>query len=135
MISKVFADTSYYVSELNPRDALHSVARGFTTTYRGGVVTTEFVLIETANFLLRGEGRQAYVDLIRNLRNDPLTTIIPASAELFEKGLALFAARPDKEWSLTDCISFEVMTELELPDALTADLHFEQAGFRVLLKP
>ena len=45
-----------------------------------------------------------------------------------------FAARPDKEWSLTDCISFVAMNERDITDALTSDHHFEQAGFRILLK-
>ena len=135
MIPAVFADTAYYVAEVNPKDSLHALARAFTFGYSGRIVTTEFVLVEVAPFLVRGQGRKAYIDLIRNLRNDPLTTILPASSDYFDRGVELFAARPDKEWSLTDCISFEVMTELELTDALTADQHFEQAGFRPLLKP
>jgi uncharacterized protein len=42
-------------------------------------------------------------------------------------------SRRDKEWSLTDCISFVVMKERGLTEALTADHHFEQAGFKALL--
>jgi uncharacterized protein len=60
--------------------------------------------------------------------------IVPASAELFHKGIELFRARPDKDWSLTDCISFVVMAERGLSDAFTGDKHFEQAGFKALLK-
>ena len=131
----VFADTAYYVAEVNPRDSLHRVARSFTNGFTGRIVTTEYVLIEVAPFLLRGQGRRAYVDLIRSLRTDSLTTVLPATTEYFDLGVQLFAARPDKEWSVTDCISFEVMRELGLSDALTADHHFEQAGFRALLKP
>jgi predicted nucleic acid-binding protein len=59
---------------------------------------------------------------------------VPASPELFQRGVELFRARPDKEWSLTDCISFVVMTEKGLSEALTGDRHFEQAGFHALLK-
>jgi uncharacterized protein len=69
------------------------------------------------------------------LATDPKTQVVAADAAWYERGLALYAARPDKSWSLTDCISFEVMTELGLTEALTADHHFEQAGFRALLKP
>jgi predicted nucleic acid-binding protein len=62
-----------------------------------------------------------------------LTSIIPCGSELFHRGLSLFAARLDKEWSLTDCISFSVMKEHGLTDALTDDHHFMQAGFKVVL--
>ena len=60
--------------------------------------------------------------------------IIPATADLFDRGVQLYAERADKEWSLTDCISFVVMADEGLADALTGDHHFEQAGFKALLK-
>ena len=60
--------------------------------------------------------------------------IVPASPELFYRGIELFRVRPDKDWSLTDCISFVVMTDRGLSEALTGDKHFEQAGFKALLK-
>jgi len=49
--------------------------------------------------------------------------------------LALFCSRLDKEWGLIDCVSFIVMQERGLTNALTTDEHFEQAGFRALLRP
>ena len=60
--------------------------------------------------------------------------IVPASRELFQRGVELFTQRPDKDWSLTDCPSYVVMKEQDIEDALTTDPHFEQAGFTVLLK-
>lgn len=68
------------------------------------------------------------------LLSDPAVEIIPPSSGLFERGLRLFRERPDKGWSLTDCISFVVMEERGIRDALTGDHHFEQAGFAALLK-
>ena len=62
------------------------------------------------------------------------TLVIPASTALMDRGIALFAARADKEWGLTDCISFVVMQEHNMTEALTADHHFEQAGFSALLR-
>jgi hypothetical protein len=67
------------------------------------------------------------------VNNDENWIVIETSHELFEQGVALFSQRPDKSWSLTDCISFVVMEQHGLSEALTADRHFEQAGFVPLL--
>jgi len=99
------------------------------------IITTEFILVELATFFVRPADRAAFAKFDTALRANANATIIPASGELYARGLSLFVSRPDKEGSLTDCISFEVMTELELFDALTADLHFQQAGFQALMKP
>ena len=61
-------------------------------------------------------------------------TIVPAEQGLFDRGAALYAERPDKAWSLTDCISFVIMQDHGLRDAPTGDHHFEQAGFNLLMK-
>ena len=68
------------------------------------------------------------------LRTNPAAEIVPADDELFEAEVDLYARRPDKEWSLTDCISFVVMAHRGIVEALTGDHHFEQAGFRALLR-
>ncbi|MBV8265691.1 MAG: hypothetical protein JO252_05020, partial [Planctomycetaceae bacterium] len=78
--------------------------------------------------------RGGFSELLQLLRADPNVVIVPPSLELFEQGIDLYARRPDKAWSLTDCISFVVMTEQRLAEALTGDHHFEQAGFQALLK-
>jgi predicted nucleic acid-binding protein len=71
---------------------------------------------------------------VTRIRSDRNIEVIPASTELFEAGLQLHAQRPDKEWSLTDCISFVVMQRRGITSALAYDHHFEQAGFEVLLR-
>src|SRR6266496_944315 len=101
--------------------------------FDGQLVTTKWILTELADGLSGISDRQAFIDFHRALRNDPTVTIIPSSNELFAAGVELYATRPDKEWSLTDCISFVVMEREGLTDALTGDRHFEQAGFKVLL--
>lgn len=131
----VFADTVFYVALLSSRDALHDLAVKFLAGYSGRIVTTEFILLEVANFNACPSDRQRFVDLVTQIRSDPLTELIPSTSDLFMRGRDLFAKRPDKYWSLTDCTSFVVMTDQKLTDALTADEHFEQAGFRILLKP
>jgi predicted nucleic acid-binding protein len=72
--------------------------------------------------------------LLNDLRTDAGSEIVEPTGDLFDAGIALYNARPDKEWSLTDCISFIVMDEQRLTEALTGDHHFEQAGFVPLLK-
>ena len=66
--------------------------------------------------------------------DDPDFIVLEADQHLFERGLQLYENRPDKEWSLTDCISFVAMEEMGIAEALTGDHHFEQAGFTALLK-
>lgn len=73
--------------------------------------------------------------LLDDISRDPDTTVVEPEKRWFDKGIVLFAARLDKKWSLTDCISFTVMTDMGLTDALTADGDFTQAGFRILMKP
>jgi predicted nucleic acid-binding protein len=130
----LFADTSFYVAIFSPLDALHAKAKTLAAAHRGGVITTEFVLIEVGNFFCRGNGREVFKTVMENLRAAEDVEIVPASPGLFDKGLALFNSRPDKEWSLTDCTSFAVMQERAMTEALTADHHFVQAGFIALLK-
>ena len=129
----VFADTSFYVAALSPRDVNHARAEAVGRGFRGRVVTTEYVLLEVATFFCEAAHRAVFFGLLQTLQKDPEVTIVPASADLWQRGVALFAARPDKDWSLTDCISFVVMQERGITDALTADHHFEQAGFVALL--
>jgi uncharacterized protein len=130
----VFADTSYFLALFSEEDVHHSKAVLVSREQSRPMVLTEFVLLELGNSLCRGHARRVFVDLVAHLRSDPLYTVVPVSESLFESGLNLFAQRPDKEWSLTDCISFIVMQRLHLTEALTADHHFEQAGFKALLR-
>ena len=129
----IFADASFYVAWLSPRDAHHSQALQFAASNKTTVVTTEFVLVEVVNFFSKLQRRSAAVRLIHQLRSDQDTVVIAASSDLVERGFELFSRRPDKEWSLTDCISFVVMEEQGITNALTSDGDFEQAGFKALL--
>jgi len=129
----VFADTSYYIALVNPHDIIHNKAVDFCRNYRGDILTTEYVLIEVGNFLSRPEDRPVYVDLMARLKTDPQTYIVPSSTHLFEQGFHLFSERLDKSWSIIDCISFVIMCEHSLTEALSSDRHFIQAGFKALL--
>ena len=129
----VFADTSFYIALVNPRDVHHPDALAYMRNHRGRVTTTDYVLIEVGNWLSHVGDRPSFVALMRQLETDPELTVVPGSRDLFEQGYELYKARADKAWSLTDCISFVVMKQLGLSEALTADRHFGQAGFTVLL--
>lgn len=129
----VFADTAYYLALINPHDQCAPAATRFTAKFAGAFVTTAWVLTEVANSLARGPNRVLFCNLYQDLAGDHRVTIVPASQGLLDRGIDLFAKRPDKNWSLTDCISFIVMQEYGLTDAATADRHFQQAGFRILL--
>jgi len=91
------------------------------------------VLTELGDALHRGRNRETFTRFLDTLDRHEDFEVVPASPELFQRGVELFRARPDKEWSLTDCISFVVMAEKGLSEALTGDRHFEQAGFKPLL--
>lgn len=130
----VFADTFYYLALLNPADNRHQQARAYTAAFNGRMVTTSWVLVELADALANSLSRPAFLKTLAQLRADPDVTILPPDNDPFEDGLRLYAARPDKEWSLTDCISFIVMQREGITEALTGDHHFEQAAFVALLK-
>lgn len=131
----VFADTSFYAALFHRRDHLHDEAQRIWADLGARVVTTEFVLAELGALMRREPLRRAFVDFVASNRADATTEIAPASTESFDGGLLLFAERPDKEWSLTDCISFYEMRRRGIVEALMSDAHFTQAGFRVLLSP
>ncbi len=130
----VFADTSFYVATLNPRDARHEQALDCARQVLGKVVTTEYVLVELGNWLSRSGDRALFITFWEELSKDQRNVIVPGSTDLLGKGVELYRKRADKDWSLTDCISFVVMREKRLSGALTADHHFEQAGFTILLR-
>jgi predicted nucleic acid-binding protein len=132
-MNTVFADTSFYIALLRRVDELHAPAVDFDRRYDGRFLTSDFVLVELGNWVAQTSLRRAFVDFTRRLRASSRTTILPASPEWVAEGMKLYADRLDKEWSLIDCISFQMMRHHGLADALTADHHFTQAGFNALL--
>jgi uncharacterized protein len=129
-----FADSNFLVALLNPKDQWHSLATRVAQALNEPLVTTIWVLVEVGDALSIGVNRELFVQFVDRLSGQSQWETIAASPELFSAGLELFRSRRDKEWSLTDCMSFVVMRERGITDALTNDHHFEQAGFRILLK-
>jgi uncharacterized protein len=136
-VNTVFADTSYWIAVSNPQDSLHTRVKDLSRTLRPmRLVTSEMVLAEFLNdFSQRGEFlRRAAVRLIERSRNDPNITIVRQTSLQFWEAVSMYSARTDKAWSLTDCASFQIMRHYHLNQALAHDRHFEQAGFRALLR-
>jgi len=133
-MSTVFGDTFYFLALLNRRDRTHHRAIQYNAGFQGNLVTTGWILTELADALADPGNRSVAVQTINQLRQDPQIVIVDCDRSLFEAGLILYTNRLDKEWSLTDCISFVVMQQHGMTEALTGDHHFEQAGFVALLK-
>ncbi len=129
-----FADTFYFLALLNPSDAAHELALEYAVDLGSRLVTTDWVLVEVADALARPAQRRAFFSLWVEIRDHPAIDIVAAERAMFQRGLDLYARSPDKDWSLTDCISFVVMSERGLTEALTGDNHFDQAGFHALLR-
>ena len=131
-MNAVFADTFFYQALLDERDRSHGPALA-QSKVRRTILTTEFILLELGNACARVEDHADFLALLAGIRASPRTRIISLDPRLLQRGLDLFAGRPDKNWSLTDCTSFVVMQDEGLTEALTGDGHFEQAGFKALL--
>lgn len=130
-----FADTVYWVALVVKQDQYHARAVAWGKRPCRQVVTTEPVLIESAARLARPDVRAAGLELFRSVRSNPARyRVVPFSDDLLDRSWAMYAGHRDKAWSLTDCMSFVVMGDLALTDALTADDHFRQAGFVPLLQ-
>jgi len=124
-----FADTYFYLALLDKGDQHHARVANYATKYTGPIVTTRWVLTEIANALAGSTFRPTVAEFLKQLEEDAEVRIVGDSDTLYQHGLALYAQRPDKAWSLTDCISFVVMEQEGLREALTGDRHFAQAGF------
>jgi predicted nucleic acid-binding protein len=131
---RYFLDTAFIISRIDRRDAFHARAMMFRERVHKAreVWTTEAVLIEIGNALAAGHRADA-IRFFEAIPRTPNFRIVPVTSLLLSAAVNLYSSRRDKDWGLTDCISFEVMRENGLNEALTADRHFIQAGFRALL--
>lgn len=133
----VFADAGYWIAVLDTDDVLHHIAQEMSDTLRGvRILTTDMVLVEVAShFAGFGPGsRQAVAALLRDIGQSEDVEVVPQTRALFDAALDYYARFADKQWSLVDCASFLVMGERGIVDALAHDHHFQQAGFRALLR-
>jgi len=137
MNDKVFLDTAFVLDLASPADQYNEKAKELSRRIKKdktALVTTRAVLIEIGDAMAGQRRRKAGIIMLEALENDTSLEIVPNSEELYRKAVDLFASRPDKEWGITDCISFIVMNERNINEALTPDAHFQQAGFTTLMR-
>ena len=129
-----FVDTHYLLALVNSSDRHHFSAVEHSHGRVGGLVTTTWVLVEFADAFCAVNSRARAARFIRGFQAETFVEVVPPTHEQFRLALDRYEMRPDKDWSLTDCLSFLLMEERGIADALTADHHFEQAGFRALMR-
>lgn len=131
-----FLDTSYWVALLLVRDQYHNRALAWLSYLRGipcRYTTTQPVLWELLNFLAAPAHRAMAAQVVRRCQADTTVEVVGLEPELEAAALRLYESRPDKAWGVIDCLSFEIMARRSVVHALTADHHFEQAGFEAVL--
>jgi predicted nucleic acid-binding protein len=139
MMPEIFADTSGWAAVFGRTDPFHALARFLIEQWDTDgvqVVTTNYVLAELVSLLTRPMriSRPHQVTMLDSIKSAPWVEVVHIDPDLDAEAWALFRRYTDKEWSLVDCASFVVMRQRGITDALTTDRHFEQAGFRRLLK-
>lgn len=137
MANEIFVDTSGFYALLDKTDDQHRAADRILRSAQKNkrrFITTEHILDETATLLkARGNGH-LLGDFFARLQSSQACRIEWTDPVRFQDGQAFFLKHADQEWSFTDCLSFCLMKELKLRDALTKDSHFHAAGFVALLK-
>ena len=133
-MTEVFADSFYWIALLNPADAFHDAASRLAIS--GQIVTSLAVQMEVLDaFSTAPLLRPSAVHFWQCTTHDPQVTVVPLDSALLDRAIELLKARMDKTWSFTDCISFEIMRQRGIVQALSADHHFRQAGFQTLFNP
>jgi len=136
-MKRVFADADYLIALLNPREQLREKAKAVSQALgQVRLVTSEMVLAEVMAFYAdKGANlREAASEVASRFGSDPNVTVIPQTSIQFREALSFYRQHKDKAWSLTDCASFLIMREVGVTDVLSHDHHFEQAGFKALLR-
>jgi uncharacterized protein len=124
----ILLDTGYFVALFSPEDDLHERAVAWSLQLNEPMLVTEYVLWECVNTFSKPADRASAHALIDHVQSDPTCELVHATPELFAAGLRLHRDRPDKEWSLTDCVSFHVMRERGATRALAALRHRDETG-------
>ena len=131
-----FLDSAYAIALAAPDDEFHFKAAALAAELRSRnlrMLTTEAVVFEIGDALSKPKFRRTAIELMNGIFTDPKIKVVPVTSALVHRAFELFQQRPDKGWGMTDCLSFIVMADHGIQQALTTDEHFEQAGFTALL--
>jgi predicted nucleic acid-binding protein len=140
MPETMFWDTAAFVALSNAKDALHQQAVQVSTELARAqtrMLTTDAVLIEVVNTFSKTAWRPTAWRILEAVQASVVlgvAKVVHIDAAFWQRGWNLHRSRADKDWGLTDCLSFEVMKAHSVTQAFTSDCHFEQAGFVRLLK-
>jgi predicted nucleic acid-binding protein len=132
----VLLDTSYVLALENGKDPHHERAKSIDRQLmQGGALSLLHwgILLEVGDGYARVDRRAKGMQLLERFEAEDRYLVYPIADPLLQQALTLYRSRPDKDWSLTDCLSFVLMTLEGVTEALTADVHFRQAGFIALL--
>ncbi len=132
----LFADASYWIALINPRDKAHELAKHLTEKLINcRIVTSEMVLVELLNHIAGygRERRREVGEMVKGLNRNPNVEIVRQTSRQFWAALDYYESRLDKRWGVTDCASFQLMESRGLWEALSTDRDFEQAGFTILM--
>ena len=133
-MNRVFIDTSFVVALVNEKDQHHARASELSETFDGQpLITTDAVLLEVGNAFARSFKKQA-AEIIADFLTSDEVEVVNLDATLFQKAFELYRTHTDKAWGMTDCVSFVVMRERGVADALTSDKDFRQAGYNALMR-
>src|SRR5262245_6517918 len=120
-MNDAFADTFYWLALLNPFDAYHDAVKQVRVPDR--LLVTDAVRLEVMDAFCKRSRRPMAVTFWEETSSDPQVVIYPLSESLLRRGAELYADRMDKDWSLTDCISFVLMKDQGVGVGLTNDHH------------
>ena len=133
-MSRTFVDTAFVVALINQNDQYHARAIELSKKYEGKpLLMTDVVLLEIGNALSRNYKQEA-IQVIRTFHSSDEVMIVELNFQLFKRAFEIYEKYDDKGWGMVDCLSFVVMRDNEVKDALTSDNHFKQAGFNVLMR-
>jgi len=136
-VNPVFVDTQYWIARFHPKDQWHEEARAAEDRVADRpLLRSESVLVEFLNFFgsFRPGIRTEAAHIADELYEDASVEVVTMSPHLFRRGLRLYERRPDKSYSMVDCMSMIIMRERDITDVLTNDDHFEQEGFTLVVE-